>query len=441
MGAVLHAVPVLRAPGQPRAGSEAITGGLRCLVLLLCMLLLAGCVRDDPATALLEDYRTRMARVLDVDPDPLAVPPLVPWPRGRERTLAIPAQRASLREFLQLQQCALGPLIGARSGALGRVMQPSQRLQYELRFLRQARLCRERSADPARAGEPLGDLAGASARDSAGDWTAHAPARADAPAAPDPVDAASEGPAPARAVQEALPAAGEGGLARADEDALALLDEVLRIKREQLGAVVWNATLGDAALAAHLALDVGPLPPERAAGAGRDATGALQRLTAVIRGADRDAPLPPDWEQPWQTLDRSVFGGETRRSMALLTAVFDDVADWIELREAQRPVCPLGRPTPAAEILRNVFWRYYAARVQPYLANVSTRAERWLEAMEALRGVQPAEAPAGFDARVAPVLDRYAQDSEWQRLVQARDRHTRAWQALLERCNLGPGSD
>jgi hypothetical protein len=127
--------------------------------------------------------------------------------------------------------------------------------------------------------------------------------------------------------------------------------------------------------------------------------------------------------------------------VALLTAVFADVAALIEEREARQPICPLGRPTPRAEILRNVFTRYYAEGVQPYLADVSVQTERWLEALDELRALQLTDAPPGFDAQTAIILDHDARGSEWQALVQARDRHTRAWQDLLRRCGLGPGTD
>lgn len=415
MGAVHFPTGSAFDPGEPPRARARIAGDAGAFrtrhgaagprLVLFCALLIAGCAGDDPATALLDDYRGRMARVLEIDAEPLRAPALSAWPRARERTLEIPAQRASLMEFLQLQQCALGPLIGARSSALGRVMQPSQRLRYELRFLRKAALCRQRAESAKLSAAGSGRSPGA-------------------------VPGAVNGPAPT---------ASRGP--DADAEALALLDQVLQVKRAQLPAVIWNATLGDAALADHLALDVGPLPPERAAGAGRDATGALQQLAHLVRTAEQDAALPADWEQPWQTLAQSRFGGEARRSMALLTMVFDDVADWIEAREAQRPLCPLGRPTPRAEILRNVFTRYYAQQVQPYLADVSDQTERWLEALDTLRDLQRSDGPPGFDARVATIIDPDAVDSEWQRLVLARNRHTRAWQDVLGRCGLAPGTD
>lgn len=348
---------------------------------LLMLALVAGCDARDPATGMLLDYRARVARVLEIDADDLVVPQLSAWPRPRRRTLAVPAEHADLLEFLDLQQCRLGPLIGERSSALGRVKQPSQLLRYELAFLQRAQDC---LADPAR--------------------------RSDV-----------------------------------DPDTVALLDGILADKRARLGAVVWNATLGDPALAANLALDVAPLAPATVAGAGRETTGALLRWASIAEDAGRTPVALDDWEVPWASIDRSRFGGRARRSVALLTVVLGQVADWLEARARTRPICPQHVATPRAQILSNVFAHYYAGRVQPYLADVSGEAGRWLDALAALRAAQRVTPPAGFETGAAPLLSHVGasgagRGAEWDRFVAARDRHTRAWQQVLEQCAMAPGS-
>jgi hypothetical protein len=340
---------------------------------LLALLLVSGCERADPARALLDDYRTRMGRVLDVDPGPLASPELSPWPRTRDRTLAIPAKRINLIEFLRLHRCDLGALVGARSSPLGRVMEPSRRLRYEIRFLRRADACLQRLE-----------------------------------AQPD-------------AVEEA-----------------ARLATIVATKRAGLGPVIWNATLGDESLAASHALSTPPLAPATARGAGREAIGALQRLAVLAESAGGEPVVLEDWEAPWRTLHRSRFPAAARRSVALMRATLDQVAEAMETRQSQRAICPLGRPTPDARILENLFQRYYAGvtagdapAVQPFLADLSSDYRRWLDALVRLKQVQRVQAPRGFSA----VADLQA---EWQALVRARDRHTRLWQDLLEGCGLAP---
>ncbi|MDZ7825615.1 MAG: DUF3080 family protein [Gammaproteobacteria bacterium] len=159
--------------------------------------------------------------------------------------------------------------------------------------------------------------------------------------------------------------------------------------------------------------------------------------------AGREAVTLEDWEAPWRSLDRSRFPAAARRALALMRITLEDVSAAMETRESRRPVCPLGRPTPDARILENLFQRYYAGvsaegapAVQPFLADLSSDYRRWLDALVQLRRAQRTQAPDGFSA----VADLQA---EWQALVRARDRHTQLWQDLLERCGLeprGPGA-
>ncbi|MCC5888171.1 MAG: DUF3080 family protein [Gammaproteobacteria bacterium] len=108
---------------------------------LLAILVTSGCAPADPATAMLAEYEQRMARVLNVAVAERPQPELTPWPRTRDRTLAVPPQRTGLGGFLSLHRCDLGSLIGERSSQLGRVMSAPARLHYEHRFLVAAERC------------------------------------------------------------------------------------------------------------------------------------------------------------------------------------------------------------------------------------------------------------------------------------------------------------
>lgn len=120
-----------------------------------CMLALlagSGCAPADPAGAMLAEYEQRVARVLDATPVEQPLPELSPWPRARDRSLAVRLQRTGLGGFLSLHRCDLGSLIGERSSQLGRVMGAPDRLNYEHRFLVAAEHClQELSGDPDRA--------------------------------------------------------------------------------------------------------------------------------------------------------------------------------------------------------------------------------------------------------------------------------------------------
>ncbi len=345
-------------------------------VLLICLVVslpMAGCAPEDPAAAMLEEYRSRIARVVDVDLEPEAMPPLAAWPRSRERTLAVPPLRAGLGRFLSLHRCDLGSLIGERSSQLGRVMRPNQLLSYEHRFLLAAERCLIRLEDD-----------------------------------PD---------------REAL---------RAD------LADIVAFKRERLPVLAWNATLGGSDLAGAHALDVPALAPERAELAGQSEVDALRLLADRLPRLGRDELDMDAWDAPWEVLSRSAFPGRVRRGVQLLTHYLDEVARLLEARQAERPLCPQGRPTRDADILVNVFRGYHADSVQPYLVAIDGAQRRWFAAIDTLSAAQGVTPPQGFAEFATEALE--PSGSAWQSLVAARQRHTAAWQDVLDRCALSPAA-
>ncbi|TVS16387.1 MAG: DUF3080 family protein [Gammaproteobacteria bacterium] len=346
----------------------------RAPVLLICLglsLLMTGCAPEDPAATMLAEYRIRIARVVDVDLEPAAMPPLATWPRNRERTLVVPPLRAGLGRFLSLHRCDLGSLIGERSSQLGRVMRPSQLLSYEHRFLLAAERCLVR-------------LEGDSG-------------------------------------QEAL---------RAD------LADIVAFKRERLPLLAWNATLGGEDLAGAHALDVPALPPDRTELAGQAEAEALRLLADRLPRLGWDDLDMAAWDAPWEVLSRSAFPGRARRGVQLLTHYLDEVARLLEARQAQRPLCPQGRPTRDADILVNVFRGYHADSVQPYLVAIDGAQRRWFAAIDTLAAAQRVTPPQGFAEFATEVLE--PSGSAWQSFVTARQRHTAAWQDVLDRCALSP---
>ena len=211
------------------------------------------------------------------------------------------------------------------------------------------------------------------------------------------------------------------------------LAEVVAEKREYLPELAWNATMGHDTLAAVHALDVAALPPGEAADRGQVATASLQQLAERVPLLGTPALSLHDWNEPWEVLQGSPFGGEARRSLVLLTRALDQAATLLERRQAERPLCPQGLPTPRAETLNNVFTRYYAAEVQPWLANVHRGYGRWLQALEGLLAAQLVAPPE--------VMARYHEDvlrAEWDAYISARDRHTEVWQEVLQGCDLAP---
>ncbi|XOV85854.1 MAG: DUF3080 family protein [Pseudomonadota bacterium] len=105
----------------------------RCaLLLLIC---LAGCGRTGPASDL-DDYQQRLARVLD-QPVPPATTAMAPrLPPLREFRQEIPRESIDILEFFRISRCELHQLVAERNSNLGIMAAPSQRLVYEVNFLR-----------------------------------------------------------------------------------------------------------------------------------------------------------------------------------------------------------------------------------------------------------------------------------------------------------------
>ncbi|MFM8354580.1 MAG: DUF3080 family protein, partial [Gammaproteobacteria bacterium] len=96
-------------------------------------------------------YLERLAGVLDRPLDPVdgigadGAPEASaqrPWPARRALMLPVTPHSVDGLEFLQAHGCDLGALIGYRNSPLGRTQRASQRLAYEVEWLRVAAACR-----------------------------------------------------------------------------------------------------------------------------------------------------------------------------------------------------------------------------------------------------------------------------------------------------------
>jgi len=107
--------------------------------LVVVVFVLSGC--SDPAQSLMDDYAKRLSRTLALeiqDPAPLDLQPL---PSITTTRADITESSINLVELVATRACALDLLLGERNSSLGKVMTPSQRLKYELAFLKQTQPC------------------------------------------------------------------------------------------------------------------------------------------------------------------------------------------------------------------------------------------------------------------------------------------------------------
>lgn len=113
----------------------------------LALILLAGCHFHSPAESMLDDYLSRLARVLD-QPKPEVErqsPPQLPPPR--ELQIVIEPLSIDLLDYWAFRKCGLTSLLSERNSILGRVMQPSQLLHMDGRLIRQLRICQNELED------------------------------------------------------------------------------------------------------------------------------------------------------------------------------------------------------------------------------------------------------------------------------------------------------
>ncbi len=109
-------------------------------VALLIPFLLA-CDPFAKPESLMDEYVKRLGRVLEIEPTLSAIPVAPEFPRMRERVRDIPQINVSMLDFLGLYGCELQHVVGQRNSTLGRVMHPTTRLDYEVRFIRAAEEC------------------------------------------------------------------------------------------------------------------------------------------------------------------------------------------------------------------------------------------------------------------------------------------------------------
>lgn len=347
-----------------------VDGLIKKLMVLCLALLLAGCDPFAQPDTLMDEYLERVGRVLDLQPDSRALPAVTPLPRRRQRVRELPELDMGILEFFSLYGCELQQVVGEKNSALGKVMQPAQRLDYEIRFIAASADC--------------------------------------------------------------LPVI-------TDESLQADLAAAARIKREALPLAVWNATWGAPEMAKFYTRSDGYLPltpdPEKIATLAAD----LDRLNGWIRdlhGQTNPTMFEPlsEIHQRWQALP---VAGQLIQSSRLLIARLNDVESLLSARLAGRPLCFNQRPNADAEIMRNLFFNVYAARVQPYMAEVQRVRARLLPLLQELALAQrPAMSPA-FMPFMQALLEE-GPGSLWGRLDQAVQDHTERWQELLDQCGMRP---
>jgi hypothetical protein len=211
-------------------------------------------------------------------------------------------------------------------------------------------------------------------------------------------------------------------------DALATqLRDSASLKKRQLPALVFNATLGNAEYRDFWrgATALGTYPE----GTGSSVTAALRAVSA-----DAGRWLAGDFRADERALELNLGtiargdGGELIAALALQAAHLDAASAALEARAADRPLCAAGQQPRAATILRTVVRKYFLAGVQPWSAALEGRRHDLLPPLRHLEALLA-------DTLPAPYVDWQRQrDAQLAAYRGAPRRHVRALQALLGAC-------
>lgn len=351
---------------------------MRYIVLLCLLTTLSGCSQD-PVTERLHDYASRVGNAIEFDVELSLADNLPQYPAKRDRIQPVDDIREGLLDVLDLRRCGLLTLIGERNSSLGKLAGHSQRLIYEMRFLPPLRQC---------------------------------------------IQTLSNQQTP---------------LDESDQQLLQRLTQIEATKRQNLPSIVANAVFATEEIEQQFSLNA-TAADQATLEAYTHVEPALQRLAHLADLSQRsDWPVPNNIDQledSYAQLYRTPFGASWLKSLSYLTQTLDQTADALEQRLEQRPLCFNRKPTPQAQIMRNVFERYYAGQLQPWMSAVHRNGQRWRSHWQTLAETLPLT-PQLQDYFSATLL---GDTSLWQDYISARDRHTKSWQRMLGHCGMMPSA-
>ena len=355
---------------------------MRIILVIALTAFLVGC-ESNSSLAMLEDYRKRMANVLDIEvqPDTQAYS-LATFPDKRDRIQKTTEVRQGLWEVLDFRKCDMLSMISERNSSLGKVMPASYKMRYELKFLDALTACQS---------------------------------------------------------QLTL-------VKNPDETQTAFLERlgvIIEVKRSNLGAEIWNGIYGSDEVAKQFKSSNTPLllQSEEPLTTITPPSDIFEKFLHLASLTQEESFLLPSWldslEQEYERLHTSEMGPKLLASLLPLSSHLDAVAAAIEARLKRQPFCFKGHQPPRAAVLNTVFRKHYVDKVQPYMARVEQLLKPWFSQQQALMTRLPST-PAMQDY----AWQVYSTDnpkSLWNRWIAARNRHTKAWQTILGQCNMMPG--
>ena len=357
------------------------------IVLLACVALLA--CSNPGIEDHYDEYLSRLARVLERDmPDwqrGIAANLPLRYPDTKQRQRATEDTRLGLFDFLSLGDCDLLNLVSERNSSLGKVMSVTARYQYERMLLNGLNACLD-------------------ALDSLPDD---------------------------------------------EDDVLVKIDGIRQIKAQELPIHYWNATWGSAIFQAFFALPHPVLADEEVSGMQPEVVESLHDYFHALSQDDASAASADHKDSFFassQSAERYLqplqyhYGGRLIRSLVSATAAIEEGTRLLEDALAERPICYNKVPSRKAEVLNNVFIKYYVLALQPYLSRLDKEASLLLTVTHRYSPHDGAEAMP----EVLAFYDTYLnldQDNVLHKLRRAVKAHALTWNQLLRDCGMRVGGN
>ncbi|MDX1692888.1 MAG: DUF3080 family protein [Ketobacteraceae bacterium] len=363
--------------------------------MTLTMIAGPGC-SDGGIVGTYDDYLTRLGRVLERDPGQwqarVSEGLTLRYPDRRQRRLETEDTRLGVFDFLSLGDCRLLQLVSERNSSLGKVMSATARYHYEWLLLNGIRVCLNNNNSP------------------------------DTGTSPD----------------------------TSEDDLQAKLAAIGDIKQQEIYRYYWNATWGSEIFQTFFSLSHLPLGPDEVSGIQPDVTQSFFDYFQALPEPHKAGSVPVDGADSIfgksQAAERHLqplqyhYGGRLIRSLVTGTEAISEGTRMLEQAMEARPLCINEMPSRKAEILENVFARFYVRSLQPYLSRLDREAALLLTVTHRY---SPRQAPDAAP-EVIRFYDTYLNLTEHDALSAMRravKQHALVWNRLLRSCGMKVGGN
>jgi hypothetical protein len=337
---------------------------------------LGSCGSSESPDAMYRNYVDRLSNVTRNEPNRSEAPrKLPPYPAMRDLRVPEEDVRIGVSTYFALGECGLLGEISERNSSLGRLRSAGAQLLYDMRVFRGLTDCEQR-------------------------------------------------------------------IARSRPDDRRFREELERLRQAKgnnLPRAFWNASFASPEFRVLLATSAPPLARNESLVLSEvdSGLGSLTRLGGTLFDPSPNLD-PAGLEQQYFHLQTSKRVGKLLQGLELSRFWLGQASAILSNTAAANTLCPAGRTTTRGEYLFNVFRKFYAGEVQPYLSSLHRQSAPILSAIDRLREAQRVEPPPQFIVFYDSWLSPDSRDGLWQHFNEELRRHTRAWQTVLTQCALMP---